>query len=342
MKGVGEEHDSEGSDWILQMLEKDDDRPLWISTWGGVNTLAQTLFRIRESKSKREADRLIAKLRVYTISDQDDSGLWIRNNFPDLFYIVSPGDDYGNSTWNAIMSSNMPGVDHTTISNQWLADNIQQDHGPLGAQYPDVAWGMEGDTPAFLSLIPNGLNYPEKPDWGGWGGRYEKVSPRFLESPERALDCGARTRNTGDLDKRERYIYTLCLQCLWTKPEKRYHRTLQDLRRLFGAGVTIFSMTLPHEWTGLFWITKNANHPPVPRLTHPEEITVKSGENFMLDAFDTTDPDGDSFTFLWFHYPEPGTYSKVIPVNGAEKCTQGFFHGPRSNQGRNGSLYTGR
>ena len=35
-------------------------------------------------------------------------------------------------------------------------DNIQQGHGPLGAAYPDVAWGMEGDTPAFLSLIPNG------------------------------------------------------------------------------------------------------------------------------------------------------------------------------------------
>ena len=41
MLGVGEEMDSEGSDWIIKILEEDDDRPLWISVWGGVNTLAQ-------------------------------------------------------------------------------------------------------------------------------------------------------------------------------------------------------------------------------------------------------------------------------------------------------------
>ena len=92
---------------------------------------------------------MIAKLRVYTISDQDDSGIWIRNNFPDLFYIVSPGDDYGSATWSGI-NSFIPGIDNDKISNTWLAQNIQQGHGPLGAAYPDVAWGMEGDTPSWF------------------------------------------------------------------------------------------------------------------------------------------------------------------------------------------------
>lgn len=89
MKGVGEGMDSEGSDWIIKVLEDEDERPLWIATWGGVNTLAQALHKIKATKSEKEAKRLIAKLRVYTISDQDDSGIWIRNNFPELFYIVS-------------------------------------------------------------------------------------------------------------------------------------------------------------------------------------------------------------------------------------------------------------
>ena len=44
MKGVGEGMDSEGSNWIIKILENEDERPLWISTWGGVNTLAQALF----------------------------------------------------------------------------------------------------------------------------------------------------------------------------------------------------------------------------------------------------------------------------------------------------------
>lgn len=41
---------------------------------------------------------------------------------------------------------------------------------------------MEGDTPSYLSLIPNGLNNPERPDWGGWGGRYD-----LLNDPEANL-----------------------------------------------------------------------------------------------------------------------------------------------------------
>ena len=31
---------------------------------------------------------------------------------------------------------------------------------------------MEGDTPAFFSLLNNGLASYRNPGWGGWGGRY--------------------------------------------------------------------------------------------------------------------------------------------------------------------------
>jgi hypothetical protein len=41
---------SEGSDWIIKILEEDDERPLWISTWGGVNTLAQALYKLENTK----------------------------------------------------------------------------------------------------------------------------------------------------------------------------------------------------------------------------------------------------------------------------------------------------
>jgi hypothetical protein len=74
MKGVGPDKDSDGSDWIIQTLEKNDDRPLWIAIWGGPNTLAQALYKLQASKTPAEVNHLIAKLRVYAISDQDDSG----------------------------------------------------------------------------------------------------------------------------------------------------------------------------------------------------------------------------------------------------------------------------
>ena len=70
--------------------------------------------------------------------------------------------------------------------NPWLDRNIRR-KGPLGAQYPRVEYLMEGDTPSFLGLVNNGLNVPEHPDWGGWGGRYELYTPRtekWFQEPE--------------------------------------------------------------------------------------------------------------------------------------------------------------
>ena len=122
MTAVGKGCDSEGSELIINALKKDDSRPLWISVWGGVNTLAQALWKIKNNYKPAEAQKLISKLRVYTISDQDDSGIWIRKNFPDLFYIVSPGG-YGNATWSGIMDDD-PASEPQYISNQWLAENI--------------------------------------------------------------------------------------------------------------------------------------------------------------------------------------------------------------------------
>ncbi|MBX2840749.1 MAG: DUF1593 domain-containing protein [Flammeovirgaceae bacterium] len=314
MLGVGDGKDSEGSDWILKELEKDDDRPLWISVWGGVNTLAQTLNKIKKTKSKAEAKKLMAKLRVYTISDQDDSGIWIRNNFPDLFYIVTPGDDYGSATWNAI-NSYVKGINNEKISNDWIAQNIQQGHGPLGREYPDVAWGVEGDTPAFLSLIPNGLNVPEHPEWGGWGGRYELYKPDNFSKRKKG-------RSGVPFEPETRAIWTNAVDNYTPYIPKAYGRAVgEDTVTFENSKVSLW------RWRDDFqndfaarmdWCTTTyaeANHPPVPVLMHPEELTVKSGEAFSLDAFDSTDPDGDNLSFLWFSYPEAGSYKKKIKIS---------------------------
>ena len=52
--------------------------------------------------------------------------------FPKLFFIVTPGGDYGTATWTGI-NSVIDGIDNITINNKWLAKHIQQGHGPLGA-----------------------------------------------------------------------------------------------------------------------------------------------------------------------------------------------------------------
>ena len=326
MQGVGKGKDSPGSKLILKVLEEKDERPLWICVWGGVNTLAQALYDIRETKTEAEAEKLIAKLRVCTISDQDDSGVWIRRNFPDLFYIVSPGDDYGSATWSAI-NSVIKGINNEKISNKWLAENIQQGHGPLGAAYPDVAYGMEGDTPSWLNLIPNGLSYPEHPDWGGWGGRYELYQPEF--DPHKRGSSGV------PIEPETRPIWTDATDTYTPYIFNEYGRAVRlDTNTFTGNKVTLW------RWRGDFqndfaarmgWGTesyKEANHPPVPELLVPRHITVKSGEGFGLDAT-ATDPDGDSLSFLWFNYPEAGSYKKLIKIDSAENAHNVWVIAPK-------------
>ena len=326
MQGVGKGKDSEGSDWIIRELESADERPLWISVWGGANTLAQALFKIKATRSEGDAESLIAKLRVYSISDQDDSGIWMRNNFPGLFYIVSPGDDYGSATWSSI-NSFIQGIDNSSISNSWLALNIQQGHGPLGTAYPDVAWGMEGDTPAFLSLIPNGLSNPEHPDWGGWGGRYELYKPDFstqkkggsgvpFEPETREIWTNATDSHTPYISNE--YGRTVKLDTVVFRDNKvSLWRWRDDFQNDFAARM---------DWCIKSY--KESNHPPIITLSHLDEITVKSGQGFGLDAFGTTDPDGDSFSFLWLNYPEAGTFKNSIKIEGSENSHGAYIIAP--------------
>lgn len=333
MAGVGDGKETEGSQAIIAALEEADARPLWVAAWGGSNTLAQALFTIRATRSPQETKRLVSRLRVYTISDQDDGGPWMRKEFPELFYIVSPGG-YGAATWTGI-NSVIDGVDNTTISNGWLAENIQQGHGPLGAAYPDTAYGVEGDTPSFLGLIPNGLNVPDRPDWGGWGGRYS------LRMPERSTTDPEGFTGGVPVPAETRPIWTNATDRYTPYIAKPFGRAIGPMDRTF----TGYRETL-WRWRDDFqndfaarmdWTTQgpeDANHPPVVRLAHADRQTVRSGEAVSLNALGTTDPDGDSLSYHWFQYPEAGSYTDPITLWGAENLYARGFAAPEVDRAR--------
>src|SRR5262245_27992551 len=179
MAAVGSGQMSGGAELILRAADRDDPRPLWITAVGGTNTLAQALLHARDTRSREALNTLVSRLRVYTISDQDDAGPWIRREFPALHYIAMPstpdGDQYASATWTGISGDrfykNAPGADFTTFSDEWVNANIRS-KGPLGKLYPFPCCIHEGDTPSFLSLIDNGLASFMSPTYGGWGGRY--------------------------------------------------------------------------------------------------------------------------------------------------------------------------
>ena len=174
---TGADKMSAGAKAIIAAADRPGPRPLWISIWGGANTLAEALKIVRKTRSAAAVDAFVAKLRVYSISDQDDAGPWIRREFPKLMYIVSPSlsyDDFARATWTGISGDRFYGnegaADGSEISETWLDANIRK--GPLGSLYPKVKFIMEGDSPAFLGLTDNGLDSAMSPAWGGWGGRY--------------------------------------------------------------------------------------------------------------------------------------------------------------------------
>jgi hypothetical protein len=326
LAAVGAGKESAGADMIIKALDAPDPRPLWVTAWGGANTLAQALTTLRSSRSPEDLKRLVAKLRVYTISDQDDSGAWIRKEFPDLCYIVSPGP-YGNATWTG-MNEVVESADNTTISNAWLAANIQQGHGALGAAYPDVAWGTEGDTPSFLGLIPNGLSVPDHPDFGGWGGRYELYTPSVE-------GLGATVTGGIPLGPETRPIWSNAVDSYTPYLASNYGRAVKPASKTFKD----FKVTL-WRWRDDFqndfaarmaWTTQpfdKANHPPVVHLDTPERLTAHSGELFTLSAIGSWDPDGDSLSYLWFSYPEAGSWKTPVELVGPENTVRVNFRAP--------------
>lgn len=296
MQAVGKGHDSKASELLIQAVDKNDARPLWVPVWGGPNVLGQALWKVKQTRSAKELEKFVSKLRVYAISDQDDSGPWIRKEFPNLFYIVSPGFNQGgayhHATWSGISGdyfhARCDGADFTIVTNEWLDKNIRA-KGALGAQYPLWEFLMEGDTPSFLSLINNGLNVPEHPEYGGWGGRYELYTPRkqkwHLLAESRPIWTDAEDEVLG-IDGR------------WHEGN---HETIWRWREAFQND---FAARM--DWTVKDY--KKANHPPVVKLEHDIYINAKRGDLVKLSAKGSSDPDGDALSYHWFFYSEAGTF----------------------------------
>lgn len=305
MNAVGRDMDSPGSELIIRVVDRDDPRPVWVLVWGGPNCLAQALWKVRMTRSPDDVEKFVAKLRIYTISDQDDSGPWLRKTFPNLFYIASPGvhsgGAYHHATWSAISGDNFHGrfvgADFSNVDNPWLEKNIRS-KGPLGAQYPPFKFLMEGDTPSFLYLINNGLGDSEHPDWGSWGGRYELYMPRmqkwFIEPETRALWTNAEDEVLGADGK----WHTSNKATIW-----RWRSAYQND---FAARM---------DWTIKPYT--EANHPPAAKLNHANQLKAKSGERVSLSAEGSTDPDGNALSYEWIYYGEPGTFVLATARTGA-------------------------
>lgn len=285
ISGIGMGKDSDGSDWIIKVVgDNNDNRPVWIAAWGGMNTLAQALLKASVIYDKERFDAFRSKIRIYDILGQDDAGAWIAHNYPDITYIRNK-EVYG---W--------------APDDKWIDDNVQG-ISPFGTSYPDRIWATEGDSPAFMYMYSNGLNVPEHPDWGGWGGRFSLICQKNVRGMDFVEKSGKDESAFGDY-----YMYV-------SAPEgvNAINRWKNHIYNDFAARI---------KWTTTTDYSA-ANHHPVAVVNgnndnSPVFIKANGGEQITLDASESIDSDKDSLSFLWQIYTEAGTFCGDVEITGTD------------------------
>ena len=302
---IGEGKSTEGSQWIIKQVDLAKGA-VHIAVWGGACDVAQALFDVRNSRSEKETRQFVAKLRVYFIGQQDSSNQWIMDNFSNLWLVL--GLAYDGNSWNSSYRGMFLGGDMQLTSREWLHHHVIGQNA-LGNLYPDKAWTMggtknpygamkEGDTPSFLFFLNNGLNFPEQPEWGGWGGRFLKVDRQFFRDAEDTFIDGA-----GDTSV--------------TNAKATVFRWRPDFQRDFAARV---------QWGR--GVDETVNQYPVITINEdtsdqPLHLIAEAGNNLVLDASETTDPNADKLSFEWMTYPEAGSFTggEDIVLDGINQST---------------------
>jgi hypothetical protein len=282
---VGNDNHSEGSDLIIKLAEEKDARPLWVLVWGGGNTVAQSIWKVQQERTPEKLKAFLQKLRVYTITDQDrpqrggsdsfSAHYWLRKEFEkDLFFI------WDESAWRFQNGAGRANWDK-------YAEHIQN-HGHLGAIYPKYRYGVEGDTPSFFYVWPNGLNDPENPGFAGWGGTFTWGVCRDKTTSAYQNHAGPIAATSS---KYEKYFYP----------------------------ATFNNFAARMDWAK----DGDGNRNPVVIVNGDSslatiKLTPAPGASVSLDASVSHDPNGDELKFTWWVLPEAGTYTNEVAISGAD------------------------
>ena len=282
IKAIGENNDSPGSQLLIHLADEADPRPIYVAAWGGANTLAQAVWRVQQTRTAAELKRFLRKFRVFTITDQDmqyamrmnraySSHQWLRREFADDLQFV-----WDEGAWQ----------EQCELGKQAWAEHQQfiQGHGALGREYPDYKWGVEGDTPSFLYVLPNGLSDPEHPEQAGWAGYHVRgLSPDSLTTAWNSWQEPVRSNSVGY--KRRFYpdeLNDFKARMQWAA-EGRGNRNPQVL---VAQGDALPDATL--------------------------HCQGNAGDTIRLDASGSYDPDGDALSFYWWQQPEVGNVTLAV------------------------------
>ncbi len=181
---IGEAQQTAGSQLLVEALLRSDAGPLNVSIWGGQTDLAQALWDVKHQHGDVVLQQCLGRLRMHDIQDQDALFDQLASSYDFPCYVLSKADDGRDKRESAYRGMYLGG-DESLTSREWLRRHVIADHGPLGALYPTKTWTApnphaamkEGDTPSWFYFLPSGLQDPDRPDWGSWGGRFFESTP---------------------------------------------------------------------------------------------------------------------------------------------------------------------
>lgn len=317
MVSVGAGKSNEGSSFIISIVDNtNDSRHVWIATWTGLTTLAQALYDVRATRNQAEVDAFTSRITVYDIDAQDNCGAWIMHNFPRVKFLCSDCQFWGVST--AKDGNGEIVGDAGSFSDLWVYTNVMT-CGPLGAAYPHRVYDYETDSPSLLYMIINGLTDPDEQNWGGWGGR-------FSEYPE--LNPPKQNFAAQDNESYRPYYGYRDAPDTFTYGSRTYTNSMY-------APVARWKTAFQNEMAvRMRWSTNGnynaGNHSPVAILNGDTtlnilSITTNAGQTVNLSAVGSSDPDGNTLSYKWYVYTDPGSYKGNVTISNALTANATIF-----------------
>ncbi len=294
--------DTEGSDCIKQYILDDFTQPLYLLSWGGVNTIVRSLLSIYETYRDTEQwndiyRKIVNKVRLLGVINyvgQDNSYLQNRINelYPDLVILRSE-HHFGGYQYSKQAQSDIKEL----LTGDWMYNNIATGNGVLMEQYHLMGDGkyVEGEPDIYQFGINAMIDFGKPGVEPSYFGKYEFLGEGDSNTYIPLLSFGLRGL--------ENYDYGTVLGRLnvisGTLPDKPVRNT-ERTNSTYNPFIKAYQL----DWAARakWCVTEfdQANHPVEIKLEE-KDICAKAGESVKVN-YTVTSKDTYPLNCSWDYY----------------------------------------
>ena len=291
--------DTDGSNLIKEYLLDDSMEPIYLQSWGGINTIVRALLSIYECYHDTEKwndiyQKVCSKAKILGMFDgligQDNS--WLDNRIPEIYpdiELLYP--EYGYGAYFASIGSQKDMRD--CFKSKWMKENIVNGTSALADEYHLMMDGrrIPGEAEIYQFGLTNKIDF-------GFPGLEDIVFDQYDFIGEGDSNTYIPLISFG-LRGLENYTYGTLLGRLFTDEKDKP----KGGNPFTGEGIRInpYIKAYHEDWAArIEWCYKEfdeANHAPVIEV-EAKDIYVEKGLNVDLNTT-IIEPDGDDYGCMW-------------------------------------------